>query len=234
MAQIEIAGGGTSYTPDGKKLTKQVYLLTDGTTSVTPSTVPGATITAADFVQAEAGTTRVTVTWTQGQDGGGGGAGAGPGGKTTEMIGGAREVPIESHPTFKQNVTFEQLVEIKRALDAKPIEAPNPSIVPTAADNKARILYNLLFRGNEYYFAPAVSYRETTLESSLPTLRELCTVNAPQRGPDVGSGQNWLLTSINSRSVANPTGSTVYEVTREWMLSARDGWDPEKVLYNGT
>ena len=232
MAQIETTGGGTSYTPDGKKLTKQVYVLTAGETSVNPTPVEGATITSADFVEGEGGSTRVTVTWTQGQDAGGGGGGSAGGGKTTELIGGAREIPIEAHPTFKTSVTDDQLKEIKRAIAAN--ENPDTTIVPDETENKARILYKLLLRGQEYYLAPAVSYRETTLESQLPTLRELCTVNAPDRTPAVAPTQNWLLTSINSRSVANPTGVVNYEVTKEWMLSDRNGWDPEKVIYDGT
>lgn len=231
MAQYETTGGGISYTPDGKKLTKQVYVLTDGTTWVSPSTVTGATITSADFVEGEAGTTRVTVTWTEGQDTGGGSGSAG-GRTTTELIGGAREIPTEAHPVFKDSVTDAQLKEIKRAIAAN--EDPKTAIVPTQPENKARILYKLLLRGQEYYLAPAVSYRETTLENSLPPLRELCTVNAPRRTPTVGQSQNWLLTSINARSVARPTGSVAYEVTREWMLSDRNGWDPEKVIYDGT
>ena len=231
MAQVTTTGGGISYTPDGKKLTKQVYVLTAGETSVSATPVDGATITSADFVQAEGGTTRVTVTWTQGQDAGGSGGSAG-GGATTELIGGAREIPTEAHPTFKDSVTDNQLKEIKRAIEAN--QDPDTTIVPTAADNKARILYKLLLRGQEYYLAPAVSYRETTLETSLPTLRELCTVNAPSRTPSVGSNQNWLLTSINARSVARPTGTVAYEVTKEWMLSDRNGWDKEQVIYNGT
>lgn len=231
MAQVTTTGGGISYTPDGKKLTKQVYVLTAGETSVSPTAVDGATITSADFVQAEGGTTRVTVTWTQGQDAGGSGGSAG-GGATTELIGGAREIPTEAHPTFKDSVTDNQLKEIKRAIEAN--QDPDTAIVPTDATNKARILYKLLLRGQEYYLAPAVSYRETTLETSLPTLRELCTVNAPNRTPTVGQTQNWLLTSINARSVARPTGAVAYEVTKEWMLSDRNGWDPEKVIYNGT
>ena len=231
MAQVTTTGGGISYTPDGKKLTKQVYVLTAGETSVNPTAVAGATITSADFVQAEGGTTRLTVTWTQGQDAGGSGGSAG-GGATTELIGGAREIPTEAHPTFKDSVTDNQLKEIKRAIEAN--QDPDTTIVPTDATNKARILYKLLLRGQEYYLAPAVSYRETTLETSLPTLRELCTVNAPNRTPSVGSNQNWLLTSINARSVARPTGAVAYEVTKEWMLSDRNGWDPEKVIYNGT
>lgn len=229
MAQIETTGGGVSYTPDGKKLTKQVYVLTAGETSVSPTAVQGATITSADFVQGEGGTTRVIVTWTQGQDAGGESAGEGA---TTELIGGAREIPTEAHSTFKDSVTDNQLKEIKRAIEAN--QDPDTAIVPTDADNKARILYKLLLRGQEYYLAPAVSYRETTLETSLPTLRELCTVNAPNRTPPVAENQNWLLTSINARSVARPTGTVAYEVTKEWMLSDRNGWDPEKVIYNGT
>ena len=231
MAQLTTTGGGVSYTPDGKKLTKQVYVLTAGETSVAPTAVEGSIVTSADFVQAEAGTTRVTVTWTSGQDSGGAGTGN-AGGATTELIGGAREVPIESHPSFTTSVTDDQLKEIKRALAAD--EDPDTAIVPTAADNKARILYKLLLRGTEYYLAPAVSYRETKLETGLPTLKQLCTVNAPRQSPQVGEKQNWLLSSINARSVAQLTGSVAYEVTREWMLSDRNGWDPEKVIYNGT
>jgi hypothetical protein len=228
MAQITTSGGGVSYTSDGKKITKQVYLLTEGTSSVAPASVSGAVITSADFNQIEAGVTRVTVTWTQGQTGGNGTAG---GGTTTELIGGSRDVPIESHPTFKI-VTDAQLKEIKRAIQAQ--DEPDSAIVPTSATNKARVLYRLLLRGQEYYLAPAVSYRETTVELRLPTLNQLCTVNAPRNGPGVSSKQNWLLTSINARSVARPTGSVVYEVTKEWLLSDRNGWDPEKVIYSGT
>lgn len=231
MAQVETTGGGISYTADGKKLTKQVYVLTDGTTTVSPSVVNGASITSADFVTDAGGVTRVTVTWTEGMDSSGAGGSAG-GGATTELIGGAREIPTEAHPTFKDSVTDLALKEIKTAIQDG--RDPDTTLVPVAADNKARILYKLLLRGQEYYLAPAVSYRQTTLETALPTLRELCTVNAPQRAPAVGSKQNWLLTSINGRSVAQPTGAVRYEVTKEWMLSDRNGWDPEAVIYNGT
>jgi hypothetical protein len=231
MAQIEATGGGISYTADGKKLTKQVYVLTAGETTVSPSPVTGATITSADFVTDPAGLTRVTVTWAEGMDSSGGGGNAG-GGATTELIGGAREIPTEAHPTFKDTVSDAALKEIKKAIQDG--TDPDTALVPVATDNRARILYKLLLRGQEYYLAPAVSYRQTTLETALPTLRELCTVNAPQRAPAVGSKQNWLLTSINARSVAQPTGAVRYEVTKEWMLSDRNGWDPEAVIYNGT
>jgi hypothetical protein len=231
MAQIQTTGGGTSYTADGKKLTKQVYVLTAGETSVTPIPVAGATITSADFVTDAAGVTRVTVTWTQGLDSAGGSGSAG-GGASTELIGGAREIPTEAHPTFKSSVSDASLKEIKAAIQDG--RDPDTALVPTTSGNKARILYKLLLRGQEYYLAPAVSYRQTTIETSLPALRELCTVNAPQRAPGVGGRQNWLLSSINARSVAQPTGVVRYEVTREWMLSDRNGWDPEKVIYNGS
>jgi hypothetical protein len=231
MAQIEATGGGISYTADGKKLTKQVYVLTDGTTTVSPSPVTNATITSADFVTDAAGVTRVTVTWTEGMDPSGAGGSAG-GGATTELIGGAREIPTEAHPTFKDTVSDSALKEIKSAIQDG--RDPDTTLVPVAADNKARILYKLLLRGQEYYLGPAVSYRQTTLETALPNLKELCTVNAPQRAPGVGTKQNWLLTSINARSVAQPTGAVRYEVTKEWMLSDRNGWDPEAVIYNGT
>jgi hypothetical protein len=229
MAQIEAPGGGISFTSDGKKLTRQVYVLTEGQTQVAPDAVANAVITSADFVTDAAGVTRVTVTWTEGQAGGS--SGTAGGGKTAELIGGSREVPTESHPSFK-SVTTAQMLEIKRAIQQK--QEPDPAIIPTQSENRARVLYRLLLRGQEYYLAPAVSYRETTLETALPPLRELATINAPQSAPSVAAQQNWLLSSINARTVAQPTGAVRYEVTKEWLLSARGGWDPEKVIYDGT
>ena len=236
MAQIETTGGGISYTPDGKKVTKQVYVLTGETTSVTPDNVAGATITSADFADIEAGSRRVTIAWTEGLSAGGGssstqGAGSAGGGATVELAGGAREVPIQAHKVFKDAVTNAQLQEITAAISAN--RTVDATIVPTDADNKARILYNMLFRGQEFYLTPAITYRETTLDVNLPRLDDLCTVNAPNKAPSVAAGQNWLLVSVNGRSVANPSGDITYEITREWLLSDRKGWDPDGIIYDG-
>ena len=241
MAQIETTGGGVSFTPDGKKVTKQVYVLTEGTTTVTPDAVTGAVITSADFSDIGAGSRRVTVTWTEGLSIGGGGssgssgagAGSAGGGATVELAGGSREVPIQAHKVFQAPAVSEaQLKEITRAISAN--ETVDPAIVPTDTDNKARILYNMLFRGQEFYITPAITYRETTLDVSLPRLDDLCTVNAPNKAPSVASGQNWLLTSITGRSVAQPDGDITYEITREWTLSDRKGWDPDGIIYDGS
>ena len=237
MAQIETTGGGISYTPDGKKVTKQVYVLTGDTTSVTPDNVAGATITSADFADIEAGSRRVTVAWTEGLSAGGGssstpGAGSAGGGATVELAGGAREVPIQAHKVFKDAVSNAQLQEITGAISEN--RTVDATIVPNTADNKARILYNMLFRGQEFYLTPAVTYRETTLDVNLPRLDDLCTVNAPNKAPSVAAGQNWLLVSVNGRSVANPSGDITYEMTREWLLSDRKGWDPDGIIYDGS
>lgn len=237
MAQIETTGGGVSYTPDGKKVTKQVYVLTDGTTTVTPDAVTGAVITSADFSDIGAGSLRVTVTWTQGLSGSsysgfGDGAGSAGGGATVELAGGAREVPIQAHKVFKDAVSNAQLQEITAAISEN--RTVDPAIVPTATDNKARILYNMLFRGQEFYITPAITYRETTQDVNLPRLDDLCTVNAPSQAPSVAPGQNWLLTSITGRSVAKPDGELTYEITREWTLSDRKGWDPDGIIYDGS
>ena len=228
MAQIETTGGGFSYTPDGKQLTKQVYVLTDGDTTVSPTVVSGATITSADFQQEPGGITRVTVTWTRGaalssyevSDGSG---------ATVELIGGSREIPIETHQMFK-DVSEAALREIKTAIsEGRDVQL---ALVPDNASN-SRLLYTLLLRGQEYYLGPAVSLRETVLANEMPSLKEIATINAPKNAPLVDRRQNWLMTSINARSVAQPDGSVKYEVSREWMLSDRKGWDPEGVLYSG-
>ena len=231
--QIETIGGGVSYTSDGKVITKQVYVLTEGLTTVTPAPVTGAVITSADFSQIGAGSLRVTVTWTEGlSSAGSGSSGTSINGASVELAGGAREVPIQAHKVFKDAVSNEQLQEITAAIsDNRTVDV---SIVPKEAEDKARILYNMLFRGQEFYITPAITYRETTVETSLPRLDDLCTVNAPQNAPSVATGQNWLLTSINGRSSAKPDRVIVYEITREWTLSDRKGWDPDKIIYDGT
>lgn len=237
MAQIETTGGGTSFTPDGKKVTKQVYVLTAGTTSVVPDPVAGATITSADFVDIGADSIRVTVSHTQGLSAGGGsfsgvgGASSAGGGNTVELAGGSREVPIQAHKVFAA-VTDAQLQEITSAISAN--RTVDSGIVPTQADNKARILYNMLLRGQEFYITPAITYRETTFDVALPRLNDLCTVNAPNLAPRVAPGQNWLLTSITGRSSAKPDGSICYEITREWTCSDRKGWDPDGIIYTGS
>lgn len=230
MAQIETTGGGVSYTPDGKVITKQVYVLTEGLTTVNPVAVTGAVITSADFSDIGAGSLRVTVTWTQGLSAGN--PGASINGASIELAGGAREVPIQAHKVFKDAVSPDQLREISAAISDNRIV--NASIVPIEAADKSRILYNMLFRGQEFYITPAITYRETTVETSLPRLDDLCTVNPPQNAPSVATGQNWLLTSINGRSSAKPDRTIVYEITREWTLSDRKGWDPDGIIYNGS
>lgn len=228
MAQIETSGGGLSYTSDGKQLTKQVYVLTAGETTVTPVTVEGATITAADFQKEPGGVTRVTVTWTRGAAISGY-AGSDGSGATIELIGGSREIPIETHQVFK-SVSEAALREIKTAIaEGRDVD---PAIVPDNSSN-SRLLYTLLLRGQEYYLGPAVSLRETVLANEMPSLKEIATINAPKNAPQVDSRQNWLMTSINARSIAQPNGSIKYEVSREWMLSDRKGWDPEGVIYTG-
>ena len=233
MAQIETTGGGVSYTSDGKVITKQVYVLTEGLTTVNPVAVAGASITSADFSDIGAGSLRVTVTWTEGLSGAGSGnLGASINGASIELAGGAREVPIQAHKVFKDAVSADQLREITAAIsDNRTVDA---SIVPIEPADKARILYNMLFRGQEFYITPAITYRETTVETSLPRLDDLCTVNPPQNAPSVATGQNWLLTSINGRSSAKPDRTIVYEITREWTLSDRKGWDPDGIIYNGS
>jgi hypothetical protein len=149
-----------------------------------------------------------------------------------ELAGGAREVPIQAHKVFKDAVTNAQLQEITGAISEN--RTVDPAIVPTDTDNKARVLYNMLFRGQEFYLTPAITYRETTLDVDLPRLDDLCTVNAPNKAPSVASGQNWLLVSVNGRSVANPSGDITYEITREWLLSDRKGWDPDGIIYDGS
>jgi hypothetical protein len=223
MAQVETIGGGESFA-DGKRITRKVYVLTEGQSSLSLPSGFGV-VSGLDVQEGEAGTKRVTVQWTAGAIGGG----SGSSGETLELIGGSREVPIQSHPTFKE-VTDVQRTEIERAIQEN--VKPDTSKVP--AGSKAEKLYKQLLKKFEFYLVPAVSLRLTTYSSTLPSLRELCTINAPSQGPPVGGKQNWLLTAINAHSTPQPTGGIQYEITREWTLSDNNGWDPDTLVYSGT
>jgi hypothetical protein len=231
MAQFLTVGGGTAYTPDGKKITKQVYALTDGATSVTIDPVSNAQLTAVEFQNGPAGTTNVVATWTQGASDGGYSGFGGSDGTVVELIGGSREVPMKAHKDF-MDVSERDLSAIEKAIaenKALNISADGDGTSPAG---KAEDLYALLLKGFDTYLAPAVVLRVTGYLSSPPSLTPLCTINAPgSSAPQVASGSNWLLTAINYRTVNRPTGGVLYEVSREWMLSPPTGWNYDFDVY---
>lgn len=217
MAQIETIGGGVSYTQDGKKLTKKVYILTPGTTTVPVESGLGSIISA-DVREDVAGTKRVEVTY---QYGGGGSVSSG--GIVEELTGGSREVPVKSHEYFK-DLTRTELAEIDRAAADIQNQTLDTSKINPARSDIANTLLDLLQRGVEYYLVPSVNYRETVFETTKPTIANLTRINAPVGAPKVNTDWNWLLTSINYQTIQRPDGNIVYQVTREWTLSGRYGW----------
>jgi hypothetical protein len=231
MAKVETIGGGVAFTPDGKKVTKQVYVLTEGETSITLDQVSGSALTSVEFQKGEAGTQRVTASWTEGQSGGGYSGFGGAGGSTVELIGSTREVPMKAHKDFKV-VSERDLAAIEKAISenkALNISADGDGASPAGT---AEDLYSLLLKGFDTYLAPAVVLRVTGFVSSPPSLSPLCTITAPGgSAPQVPSGSNWLLTAINYRSVATPTGGVQYETTKEWTLSPPTGWNYDYDVY---
>jgi len=225
MAQIEQVGSGSiNYTSDGKKLTKKIYVLTDGTTSVMLPSNIGAVVSA-DFQKQEAGTTRVEVTFQSG--GSSGGSAAVPSsGAVEELIGGSREVPVKTHEYFK-DLTREELAEVDRAFNEQdPAQQAlrSSAFSSPQAEAEAEVLLGLLQKGVEYYLVPSLNFRETLVQRSKPTLEKMCSINSPANGPSINRGWNWLLTGINYQTVQSPTSGINYVVTREWTLSGRGGW----------
>jgi hypothetical protein len=118
-----------------------------------------------------------------------------------ELLGGSREVPIETHPIFN-DLTTEEIAAVQRDVEEKKQAA--------YGDEAQTLLYNCLIKKVESYLVPSIVARVSEIESNLPNLDDLTTIASPQ---GVGNIDNsiWVLTGIS----ATPLGDK-YEVTREY------------------
>jgi hypothetical protein len=138
-----------------------------------------------------------------------------------ELLGGSREVPVQTHPKF-QSIDAERLKQITRAVEAEVVSAEMPSELTNEETN----LIELLRREIKYFLTPAVSARVTEIESNLPSLNGLTTLGSESGLPSPPSGKSWLMTGVSARSIGDK-----YEVTREYTMTG-EGNEAAEFLYD--
>jgi hypothetical protein len=214
MAQIETTGGGFLDSGD-RKVLRKVYVSTGGQLINIPTTEQGFPLSSVSASEEPGGIRRAVAEYSQGGEGG---ASYNAYGKRVELTGGTREVPIQTHPKFK-DLTETQLAEVMTK-----IESPTPDQWAIFEDETQQLLYNFLRKKVEYALAPAVVGRISEIESTLPSLSPIAKVADPSE-LNAPSGTFWVCTAIT----ANPIG-TRYEVTREYTLNFSE-WDDVELLY---
>jgi hypothetical protein len=214
MAQIETTGGGYLDSGD-RKVLRKVYVSTDGQLINIPTTEQGFPLSSVSASEEPGGIRRAVAEYSQGGEGG---ASYNAYGKRIELTGGTREVPIQTHPKFK-DLTETQLAEVMTK-----IENPTPDEWAIFSNETQQLLYNFLRKKVEYALAPAVVGRISEVESTLPSLSPIAKVADPSE-LNAPSGTFWVCTAIT----ANPIG-TRYEVTREYTLNFSE-WDDVELLY---
>jgi hypothetical protein len=188
---------------------------TGGTLINIPATEQGFPLSSVSASEEPGGVRRAVAEYSQGGEGG---ASYNAYGKRIELTGGTREVPIQTHPKFK-DLTETQLAEVMTK-----IENPTPDEWAIFSNETQQLLYNFLRKKVEYALAPAVVGRISEIESTLPSLSPIAKVADPSE-LNAPSGTFWVCTAIT----ANPIG-TRYEVTREYTLNFSE-WDDVELLY---
>jgi hypothetical protein len=214
MAQIETTGGGFLDSGD-RKVIRKVYVTTGGELVNIPTSEGGYPLSSVSASEEPGGIRRAVAEYSQGGEGG---ASYNQYGKRIELTGGTREVPIQTHPKFKD------LTETQLAAVMTKIENPTPDEWAIFSNETQQLLYNFLRKKVEYALAPAVVGRISEVESTLPSLSPIAKVANPSE-LNAPNGTFWVCTAIT----ANPIG-TRYEVTREYTLNFSE-WDDVELLY---
>jgi len=219
MASFETTGGGTIDSGD-KRIERKVVVSIDA-----DPTAPGSTngeLTNVSITQEPGGLRRGVFEYTKG---GAGAASYNQYGKRVELMGGTREVPIQTHPAFK-TLTETQLAEVETAITNKKNDmwATGPTDGGTFTE-KQQLLYNFLRRKVEYVLSPSIVGRVSEFRSNLPILTPVGKVADP---PELNAptGTFWICTGISAAPVDKQ-----FEVTTEYTLSFSD-WQDVKTLYN--
>jgi len=216
MSQVTVPGGG-EILGDNKR-TKRIVVVNVGPTVEIPNH-PGRLV-AASATHEPGGITRGTFDFVTSD--------FSPGGELTsnktqmlEIMGGSREVPVQTHPKFA-NIDPQRIKQITRAVENEVASAEMPTDLTSDEQN----LISLLRREIKYYLVPAVTGRVTTIESNLPSLNELTTLGGESALPSPGPGRNWIMTGISAREVGEE-----FEVTREYTVTG-DGAEAASFLYD--
>jgi hypothetical protein len=223
MATIETTGGGYLDSGD-RKVIRKSYVATGSGAINLPLSADGFPLSGVNATEEPGGIRRVVAEYSQGGEGG---ASYNAYGRRIELTGGTREVPVQTHPKFK-NLTEAQLAQVQTRIDNPEQDVWHTTAATGGAFSTAQqLLYNFLRKKVEYVLAPAVVARVSEIESNLPSLSPIAKVANPP-GVPAPTGTFWVCTAI----AATPIG-TRYEVTREYTLNFSE-WDDVQSLYGWT
>ena len=214
MAQFETTGGGYIDSGD-RKVIRKVVVATEGQLINVSQSEQGFPLSNVSVSEDAAGVRRAVLEYSQGGEGG---ASYNQYGKRIELTGGTREVPIQTHPKFKD------LTETQLAAVMTKIENPVPDEWAIFANETQQLLYNFLRKKVEYALAPAVVGRVSEIESELPSLSPIAKDADPSE-LNAPTGTFWVCTAITATPIGNR-----YEVTREFTLNF-SVWDDVEALY---
>jgi hypothetical protein len=124
-----------------------------------------------------------------------------------ELIGGSREVPIQTHPKFSE-ISDEDIAAITAAA-----EQSDDSLLPDDMSGNKQKLYDLLRSKVTHFLAPAVTARSISVESALPDLGGLLSIGQPPGVSGGPGGSTWVQTGVSARGFG-----ASFEVSREYTL----------------
>jgi hypothetical protein len=214
MSQAEVPGGQLIFA-DNKRIERKIVI---GTT-VNPPGGAGA-LAVSEQTDLPGGLKRGSYEYVQfGNFGADGGNQTSPTDQI-ELIGGSREVPIQTHPKFSE-ISDEDIAAITAAA-----EQSDDSLLPDDMAGNKQTLYNLLRSKVTHFLAPAVTARSISVQSALPDLGGLLKISQPP-GVSAGPlGSTWVQTGVSARGFG-----TSFEVSREYTLIG-DGRQFASFLYS--
>lgn len=150
-----------------------------------------------------------------------------------ETIIGVEESPIETHPNF-------QTIAGKPSSPTNGAIFLDPSTGYISTDDTVGVFDRFApyvggsinpKAGIEAFLDPVYTYRQSYVTQTPPDDSGVGTIQTPP-GPGIkGIGKRtWLYTGMNSRRRGDPSGQInqiVYEVSKDWKLSGRRGWDTD-------
>ncbi len=155
---------------------------------------------------------------------------------TYELVIGMQESPIETHPDF-EDFAGKPSAPLNGALFINPetglkttsntigvFDSFLPYLTGGARNSKA---------GVEAYLDPTVVYRESMVSYTLPSASGFGQISGDVPGPGFRGSlgrRNWLYVGYTYRRRGAPQGlqsQVIYEVSKEWRLSGRAGWDDD-------
>lgn len=249
MSAFLIPGDTLTLNQDGSFSVQQRYSMAQsyvGSWTAQPPTFPSGTweLESVSVSNLEAGLAEATATWrlpnTQAQSGSAGNLRN----ISVEIVASTREEPLS---LFKgtgnfdfASLTAQQVKNVRDAADGLNTSGEmvgSQTAVDALPDAKHKNLARYYQKGIEYFLSPSITVRlsgrtNTVNTSNVGKAYSASSIPVPSDMRPIipnpaGSNYEWLLTSITSRS-APPTDkrSKVYfEVTEEYLLSPRAGWD---------